>query len=282
MAQVLNEQFIKMQKLAGVLTEERHALLRELLLEGAAADLVDDPTILALAAKIVKQPVDKVEAVLTGKEQKQDDQNQGKNLQESWALTIVLALPMLLEAGGSLANLIKRKYGLSEDEMREYEHWESVRDKLEQEIDSYGDPDESLALTDPSKRKYYDSLVYRLEKHKEKRDEKFGSSFGNFLNDAGHGLHSLYTSPIRALLWVISLFTPSGSDLRNSTIREKIANIIYAAGMIIFAGKGILKSIKHLSGVPEAAHELINGSKAGKSVAEMVEDVPIVANAFAT
>ena len=236
---------------------------------------------MALAAKIVKQPVDKVEdkveAVLTGKEQDQD-----KKLEEGWGLTLLLAAPMLIEAGGSLINLIKRKYGLSEEEMREYEQWKSAYDKLKQEVDSYGDPDESLTLTDPLKRKYYDSLVYRLKKHEEKRDEKFGLSFANFLKDIGHGLHSIYTSPIRALLWVISLFTPSGSDLKDSKIREKIANIIYAAGMIVFAGKGVLTSIKHLVGVPEAAHALIDGSKAGKSAAEMIEDVPVVANAFAT
>ena len=139
-----------------------------------------------------------------------------------------------------------------------------------------------LKLTDPKIKRYVDNKKVELAKMKEEGDKKFGGKISNFLKEAGHGLHSLYTSPIRALLWTISLFTPKGSDLKNPKIREKIANIIYAAGMIGFAGFGIYESVKSLVGVSEAATAIIDGVKGGKSVSEIVTDVPIVAKAFAT
>ena len=114
------------------------------------------------------------------------------------------------------------------------------------------------------------------------RDKEFGSDFGKKLKDAGHGLHNIYTSPIRALLWIISKFTPKDSDLRKKEIREKIANIIYATGMIAFAGYGIYSSLSGLPGVAEAATAILDGAKGGKSTAEIIADVPLVAKAFAS
>lgn len=268
----------RMQLLAGILNEEYRKKLEETVLEGEDKNLVTDPRILALAAKITKQSVDKVEdkvdAVLTGKEEENKEE-----IKEALAITLTLALPMILEAGGSLAGWINKKFGLSKEELVEYKKWQAGYNQLKKTIESYSD---SVKLTDPKIKRYVDNKKVELAKMKEEGDKKFGGKISNFLKEAGHGLHSLYTSPIRALLWTISLFTPKGSDLKNPKIREKIANIIYAAGMIGFAGFGIYESVKSLIGVSEAATAIIDGVKGGKSVSEIVTDVPIVAKAFAT
>jgi len=268
----------RLQQLAGILNEEEYRKkLEETVLEGEDKNLVTDPRILALAAKITKQSVDKVEdkvdAVLTGKE----EENKGE-VKESLGITITLAIPMLLEAGGSLAGWINKKYGLSKEELVEYKKWQLEYNKLKKRIESYTD----IKLTDPKTKRYVDNKKAELAKMKQEGDKKFGGKLSKLLKEAGHGLHLVYTSPIRALLWTISLFTPKGSDLRNPKIREKIANIIYAAGMIGFAGYGIFHSIQHLAGVSEAATAIIDGTKGGKSVSEIVKDVPTVVKAFAT
>jgi uncharacterized protein YnzC (UPF0291/DUF896 family) len=264
----------RLQQLAGILNEEYRKKLEEIVLEGEDKNLVTDPKILALAAKITKQSVDKVEdkvdAVLTGKEEE---------IKESLGITVALALPMIIEAGGSLAGWINKKYGLSKEELVEYKKWQSEYSKLKKTVDSYSD---SIKLTDPKTKQYVDNKKAELAKMKQEGSEKFGGKLSKLLKEAGHGLHSIYTSPIRALLWTISLFTPKGSDLKNPKIREKIANIIYAAGMIGFAGYGIFHSIQHLAGVSEAATAIIDGVKGGKSVSEIVTDIPVVAKAFAT
>ena len=171
-----------------------------------------------------------------------------------------------------------KKYGLSKEELVEYKKWQLEYNKLKKTIKSYSD----IKLTDPKTKRYVDNKKAELAKMKQEGDKKFGGKLSKLLKEAGHGLHLVYTSPIRALLWTISLFTPKGSDLRNPKIREKIANIIYAAGMIGFAGYGIFHSIQHLAGVSEAATAIIDGTKGGKSVSEIVKDIPAVVKAFAT
>jgi hypothetical protein len=269
----------RFQQLAGILNEEEYKnKLREVMLEGEDENLVTDPRILALAAKIVKQPVnkieDKVDAVLTGKEEENKEE-----VNESFALTLVLAMPMILEAGGSLAGWINKKYGLSKEQLEEYKKWNTEYQSLKKTVESYSN---SVKLTNPKTKRYVENKKAELAKMKEEGNKKFGGKVSKLLKEAGHGLHSLYTSPIRALLWTISLFTPKGNDLRDKKVREKIANIIYAAGMVVFAGFGIYESIKHLAGVAEAATAILDGTKGGKSVAEIINDVPIVAKAFAT
>ena len=272
----INE-IIRMQQLAGILNEgEYRKKLEETVLEGEDKNLVTDPRILALAAKITKQSVDKVEdkvdAALTGKEENKEKVN------EALAITLALALPMILEAGGSIAGWVNKKFGLSKEELEEYKKWEIEYNNLKKKIESYT----NLKLTDPKTKRYVDNKKVELAKMKEIGSKKFGGKISKFLKEAGHSLHHLYTSPIRALLWTISLFAPEGSDLKDPKIREKIANIIYAVGMMVFAGYGVYSSVKHLIGVTEAATAIIDGVKGGKSVSEIVTDVPIVVKAFST
>lgn len=260
----------RLQELADIFSEDQDFLEED-------QNLVNDPRILALAAKIVKQPVDKVEdkvdAVLTGKEEKNKE-----NVNESLVITLALALPMILEAGGSIAGWINKKYGLSKEELEEYKKWQAQYTSLKKTIESYTD---TLKLTDPKTKQYVENKKAELAKMKEE-GKKFGGRMAKFLKEAGHSLHSLYTSPIRALLWTISLFTPKGSDLRDKKVREKIANIIYATGMVIYAGVGTYQSLTHLYGVSEAATAIIDGTKTGKSVSEIIQDIPAVVKAFAT
>jgi len=269
---ILTEEILLLQKRAGIITESEHKeKLKEILLEGNAESLVKDPNILALAAKIVKQPVakveDKVEDALAGKEEKKKEE-----VNEALALTLALALPMILEAGGSLANLLKRKFGLDKEKAERYENWKKLYKQSEERLKA-AEQEKNEAGVEKEKK--------QQEELKKMRDKEFGSDFGKKLKDAGHGLHNVYTSPIRALLWVISKFTPKDSDLRKKEIREKIANIIYATGMIAFAGYGIYSSLSGLPGVAEAATAILDGAKGGKSAAEIIADVPLVAKAFA-
>ena len=270
---ILTEEILLLQKRAGIITENEHKeKIKEILLEDNAEDLVDDPKILALAAKIVKQPVekveDKVEAALAGKEEESKEE-----VNESLGLTIALALPMILEAGGKLADLLKRKYGLDEEKTKLYLKWRKLYKQSEDRLKKFEQDKDEKAI---SKEKIQQTKLIQI------RDEDFGSDFGKKLKEAGHGLHNLYTSPIRALLWVISKFTPKDNDLRVKEIREKIANIIYAAGMLGLVGVGLYSSLSNLAGVSEAATALLDGTKAGKSTSEIIADIPVVAKAFAT
>lgn len=269
---IITEEILLLQKRAGIITESEYNQKTQEIVSEDEKNLVDDPKILALASKIVKQPVekveDKVEAALTGKEEESKEE-----LNEALALTLALALPLLLEAGGSLANLLKRNFGLDKEKVERYSNWKKL----------YKQSQERLKVAKQEKNK---TEIEKEEKQQENlikiRDKEFGSDFGKTLKKAGHSLHNVYTSPIRALLWVISKFTSKTNDLRKKEIREKIANIIYASGMVIFAGYGIFESLQNLPGVAEAATAILDGVKGGKSVEEIVTNIPLVAKAFAS
>ena len=268
---ILTEEILLFQKRAGIITESEHKeKLKEILLEGNAESLVKDPNILALAAKIVKQPVakieDKVEDALAGKEEEKKEE-----VNETLALTLALALPLILEAGGSLANLLKRKFGLDKETAQRYENWKKLYKQSEERLEAAKQEKDEAGVEKEKKQQ---------EELKKLRDKEFGSDFGKKMIDAGHGLHKLYTSPIRAILWVISKFTPKGSDLREKGFREKLANLMYAAGMLAFGITGAWNSISGLPGVAEYATALLDGAKAGKSAEEILTGIPLVVKAL--
>ena len=270
---------LDLQRTARIITESQY---NKLLNEEEGADLKDlvlDPKIISLAAKIVKQPVDtvkdKIDNNLSGK-----SSNEKKTIDESLALTLALALPMILEAGGNLADLIKRKYGLSEDEVIEYKKWKSNYDRLDKSIKSYGDPANNL--WSPDQKNSYNQLKTQITDLTKKGNELFGSEFGKTLKKRSHQVHKVYTSPILAILWIISKFTNKDSDLRNPKIRVMIANIIYAVAILTYAGAAVYKTVLTLPGVAGAIEGVLDSIKAGKSVAEIVKDLPAVVDAFAT
>lgn len=113
------------------------------------------------------------------------------------------------------------------------------------------------------------SLDTEISRLKVYRDKLFGSDFGNWLKEKGHQLHSLYTSPIRATLKGIAFFSKPSSVLRDSKVREKVANIIYAGFMITLAGYGIMSSISHLAGLSEVAQIFLKGLESGVQISEI-------------
>lgn len=243
--------------------------------EKEIAGLAKDPKIISLVSKIVKKDSSEVKKKIESSAQVTEEED----LNESLGITLALALPMILEAGGSLANLIKRNFGLDEKKMEEYKNWEFEYEKLKKEI---GEHKKSLtSLSNPSEKTKHEEMLERLKKMKEERDEKFGSKVGEKLTHAGHSLHKVYTGPIRALLWGVSKFTSPTSDLRKKEIRDKIANIVYAALMVGYAGYGVWHSVSHLSGVSEAATAILDGTKGGKSVSEILAGIPSLIKAFA-
>ena len=274
---------LDLQRTARIITESQYnELLKEEFLFEEGTDLKDlvlDPKILSLAAKIVKQPVDtvkdKIENNLSGK-----GSDEKETINESLELTLVLAIPMLLEAGGNIADKVKRKYGLSEDQVIEYKKWKSNYDILDKKIKSYGDP--SHNLWSPDQKNAYNQLKTQIIDLTRKGNKLFGSKFGKKLKNIGHTVHKVYTSPILALLWIISKFTKADSDLRNFKIREKIANIIYAVVMIAYAGHVVIESLHGLPGVAGAIEGVLDSVKAGKSTSEIIKDLPAVVDAFAT
>ena len=286
---------------------------REAILEGVNKNLVKDPKILALAAKILKQPVDKVEdkvdSVLDkieqqgqaprakgGGEEKEEKVNEALGI----AVTLALAVPLLLEAGGSIVGWLNKKFNLKGEELEEYKKWQAKCGALKKLIKDYKkragsdrylnveyrrgdgeDYDAKMAREIDKIKRYIKNKEDELEKLEEE-GERFGGKVSNLLKSAGHGLHKVYTSPIRALLWTISLFTPKGNDLRDPKIREKVANIIYAVIMIGLGISGMVHELSHLAGVKESLVAILDGTKAGKSATEIIKDVPIVVKAFAT
>ena len=69
----------------------------------------------------------------------------------------------------------------------------------------------------------------------------------------------------------------------NSPIDEPLMMSRTFAGSksIAIAGYGIYSSLSGLPGVAEAATAILDGAKGGKSAAEIIADVPLVAKAFA-
>ena len=138
---------------------------------------------------------------------------------------------------------------------------EELKKKAEKEAankNSKGNPKISKAVIDME--------IGRLKKY---RDKLFGSDFGNWLKEKGHQLHSLYTSPIRAVLKGLGAVSKPSSKLRNEKFREKIANIIYAAFMIGLASWGIWSSISHLVGLSEVAQIFLKGLEQGVQMTEI-------------
>jgi len=108
-----------------------------------------------------------------------------------------------------------------------------------------------------------------IQKIKNKRDELFGSDFGNWIKEKAHKLHNLYTTPIRLALYGLSRVSKSSSKLRKEEFRTKIANIIYAITMISLAGFGIWGSMSHLAGVGDVTSIVLKGLESGAISSEL-------------
>jgi hypothetical protein len=106
------------------------------------------------------------------------------------AITIAGLIPPALNLVGSIANKAKQMFGLSDEEQAELA-------KLNKHIEDMEKYIENLDKKNSPKEEEERS---RLEQAKKQRDEKFGTKIGNMAKHAGHGLHELYTRPIRKML----------------------------------------------------------------------------------
>ena len=185
------------------------------------------------------------------------------------AITIAGLIPPALNLVGSIANKAKQMFGLSDEEQAELA-------KLNKHIEDMEKYIENLDKKNSPKEEEERS---RLEQAKKQRDEKFGTKIGNMAKHAGHGLHELYTRPIRKMLqfvaWTAEKFGKK-TKLQDEKYREKLANIIYAVAMFSVAGYGVATHIKHLAGVGPVLTTLADGVKAGKSVVDLVKDAALL------
>ena len=122
-------------------------------------------------------------------------------LKESLVYATIIAMPALLKLAGKITNGIYRKVGLSKSESEEYKALnQKIKDLKKEKPDNY-----------KGKIKGINNLI----------DKKFGSKIGDTLKKGGKSLHKFYTSPIRGLLYVLSLAANKGSKLKDEKFKMK-------------------------------------------------------------
>ncbi len=91
----------------------------------------------------------------------------------------------------------------------------------------------------------------------------------------------MYTSPIKGLLYVLSLAAKKGSKLKDKKFREKVANLVYAGIMIFVAGSGIYHSMSHLHGLSDITTGVVESIEGEASIAEIISTLFDSANVSA-
>ena len=218
--------------------------------------------ILKLVAKTVNQPVDKVEKIVTGKEEVTEEE---LNEVVMTAITIAGLLPTIMEAIGGLSNWIARNTGKSEKEWAQLRKMNDLIEKKKELVKK---------LDKANDRKNEDNQRRILAQLIKDRDNRFGSDFGQWMKSAGHKLHKVYVWPIKKLLQGIAFFKKD-SKLKDPKYREKVANVLYAITMAIVAGVGILSHLGHLHGVASVSTTIADGVKEGKSIADIVKAIDL-------
>jgi hypothetical protein len=215
--------------------------------------------IAATALKVSPDEIPDVSDAEGAKEFQAKMAKKGEEVNESIAVTLALLTPAILELVSKLANKIKSKVSFNDEELAEYEKNKAALKKLKKE-----DPGPKSTEVDKEK--------WRAELKRLKKLVQI-SNVGKWLHKASHGLHKVYTSPIRLLLWTISLATKKGSRLRDDEWRTKCANVIYACLMIWLAGTGIKEALSSLEGVEQFLTLIADVAKEGVSIADIVKAV---------
>ena len=222
--------------------------------------------ILKLVAKTVNQPVDKVEKIVTGKEEVTEEEL--NEVGTMTAITIAGLIPAAMEAIGGLSNWIARNTGKNPQQIAKLKKINKAIEEKEEYIKKLDKKD--------SKKEFIERD--RLKKLIKQRDDEWGSDFGQWMKKKGHDLHHVYTWPIRKLLQGISLikrFFKKDSKLKDPKYREKVANVLYAITMAIVAGVGILSHLGHLHGVAAVSTTIADGVKEGKSIKDIVKAIDL-------
>ena len=256
--QILSEEFRRMQLLAGIINENEYKINEKIISE------ISDEEIEKAAASALKLSPDQV----INHEPSEEEKNK---VDESilTAITIAGLIPPALNLVGDVTNKAKQMFGLSDEEKVELEKLNKLikdKEKYIKTLDKKNSPKEEEERS-------------KLEQLIKQKDKKFGTKLGNWAKHASHGMHKTYTYPIRKMLqfvsWTAKKFGKK-TKLQDEKYREKIANIIYATTMLGIAGYGIVSHISHLAGVGPVINTLADGVKAGKSVADIVNDAALL------
>lgn len=255
----MNKEFLRMQQLAGLITENQYKT--NIIFEGEEAETADKipDNILAIVSKATKQPAEKIKQIVKQKETSTEDQVDEAILT---AITIAGLIPLAMEAIGGVANWVSRNTGKNPAQIAQLKKF---NEKIKQKEDLIKSLDKKDSKREMKERK----LLAQL---KLQRDEIWGSDFGQWMKEKAHSLHHLYTWPIRTLLRTIGIVT-GNKNLKNKEFREKLANILYAITMTGIAGFGILSHLGHLTGVAPVAITIADGVKGGKSVSEIISAI---------
>jgi hypothetical protein len=257
MKKPLNEQFLRMQQLAGLITESEYK-------ETFLFEEIADEEIEKAAAAALNISPDQVINHEPSEEEKKINE-----IGVTLAITIAGLIPPALNLVGSTANKAKQMFGLNDKEKESLAQLnKKIKEKNEliEKLDKENDPREE------KERELLDQLT-------KQKDEQFGTKLGNMSKHAAHSLHEAYVYPIKKMLqfvaWTSEKFGKK-SKLSDEKYREKIANIIYATAMVGIAGYAILSHIGHLAGIAPVATFIADGVKAGKSIADIVKGAALL------
>jgi len=176
-----------------------------------------------------------------------------EQVDESLAMTLLLALPLLLELAGKVTNKIKTSFALSKEDQVFYDNWKARKKEATQ-----------------SKNQ---ALIKQLDKE---YNDKFASKFGKGLIGAGHALHKAYTAPIVQVLRLGSMLPGKFGDwAKEPKTRQKIADIIYAVTMLFYGGihakHGISELLaQHAIDGASFTTTVIDAAKSGKSLRDVI------------
>ena len=176
-----------------------------------------------------------------------------KNVEEALGMTLLLALPLLLELTGKVMNKFKTSLMLSADEQKFYDDWKVRKKKAKEAKDQ--------------------AQIKQLDKE---YNDKFASKYGKNLIGKGHALHKAYVFPIVQVLRLGS-FLPGkfGDWAKDPKKRQKIADIMYAVFMLFYGGIHAKHGISELlaqHGVDGASFTttVLDTAKSGKSLKDVI------------
>jgi len=261
MKQPLNEQFLRMQQLAGLITESEY---KENIKETFIFEEVSDEEIKKAVAAALNISPDQVINHNPSEEEKKVNE-----IELTTFITIAGLIPPALNLAGNAANKAKQMFGLNDKEKellaqlnKKIKDKEELIEKLDKE-------------NDPKEEKERELLAQLLEQ----RDKQFGTKLGNMAKHAGHTLHEWYVIPIKKFLqftaWTYEKVGKK-TKLSDEKYREKIANIIYATAMVGIAGFAIFSHIGHLAGVSPVLGVIADGFKAGKSTVDIIKGAALL------
>lgn len=252
---------LKFQKQAGIITLKEY---NELINESFLYEDISDEEIEKSVAAALKISPDQVAI-----HEPSEDEKEINEIALTTAITVAGLIPPALNLIGSVINKTKQHYGLND---REKELLANLNAKILKKEELIKKLDKEDSGQEIKERELLANLI-------KQKDEQFGTKLGNLAKHAGHGLHDLYTIPIKKFLdmvaWTAEKFGKK-TRLQDEKFKEKIANIIYAVIMAGIAGFGVFEHIGHLAGVSETALTIADGIKAGKSVADIVKGAALL------